>query len=233
MSEAARDPAAANGERRREARLSLALPVRISGQYPDGQTWEEMSTTSDASTGGASVKLNRTVLRGQALYVALPMPKRYRTFDLTSPTYRLYAVVTSVKPGGEIGVRFLGKNPPGGYGRNEAGLFLAPPVSAAPAETDRRTAPRREGVYFFVLKPSDDSGQRREETTVADNIGPGGARVKTTQSFAYGEVVELLEAGGLFRTRASVRNAYVGDDAVWRLNLMFLDAPAPSRLLDQ
>ena len=233
MSEAAKLPPEVKRERRREPRLSLALPVRINGQYPDGQTWEEMSTTSDASAGGASIKLNRTVLRGQALFVALPMPKRYRTFDLTSATYRLYAVVTSVKPGGEIGVRFLGKNPPGGYARNDAGLFLAPPVSAAPAEADRRTAPRRDGVYFFVLKPSDDSGQRREETTVADNIGAGGARVKTTQSFAHGEVVELLEAGGLFRTRASVRNAYVGDDAVWRLNLMFLDAPAPSRLLDQ
>ena len=229
----AESPAAAKRERRREARLSLSLPVKIQGQYPDGQTWEEMSNTSDASAGGASVRLNRTVLRGQAVYVALPLPRRYRTFDLTSPTYRLYAVVASVKSNGEIGLRFLGKNPPGGYARNESGLFLAPPVSAAPAETDRRATPRREGVYFFVLKPNDDSGHRREETTVADNIGPGGARVKTTQTFAFGEVVELLEAGGLFRTRASVRNAYVGDDAVWRLNLMFLDAPAPSRLLDQ
>jgi hypothetical protein len=233
MGEPLKLQAAGGKERRREARLSLSLPVRIHGQYPDGQTWEEMSTTSDASLGGASVKLNRTVLRGQAVYVALPMPKRYRAFDLTSPSYRLYAVVASVKPTGEVGLRFLGRNPPGGYGRNDAGLFLSPPVSAAPAETDRRAASRREGVYFFVLKPSDDSGQRREEATVADNIGPGGARVKTTQAFAYGEVVELLEAGGLFRTRASVRNAYVGDDAVWRLNLMFLDAPAPSRLLDQ
>ena len=232
MSEAAKAPEAMR-ERRREARLSLALPVRVQGQYPDGQAWEEMSTTSDASAGGASVRLNRTVLRGQAVFVALPLPKRYRTFDLMSPTYRVYAVVTSVKPNGEIGIRFIGKNAPGGYARNEAGLFLAPPVSAAPAEADRRAAPRRDGVYFFVLKPSDDSGQRREETTVADNIGPGGARVKTTQAFAHGEVVELLEAGGLFRTRASVRNAYVAEDAVWRLNLMFLDAPAPPRLLDQ
>ena len=232
MNNAANVPGTTRRERRRETRLSLALPVRIQGQYPDGVTWEEMTTTSDASSGGASVKLSRTVLRGQAIYMALPMPKRYRTFDLTSPTYRLYAVVTSVKPGGEVGIRFIGKNAPGGYNRNDSGLFLSPPVSAAPAESDRRTAPRKEGVFFFVLKPSDDQG-RREEATVADNLGAGGARVKTTQSFAYGEVIEVSEPGGEFHTRASVRNAYVGEDAIWRLNLMFLDAAAPSRLLDQ
>jgi hypothetical protein len=31
----------------------------VHGQYPDGKTWEEMTTTSDASLGGASVKLTR------------------------------------------------------------------------------------------------------------------------------------------------------------------------------
>ena len=230
MSEPAKS--AGQRERRREPRLNLSLPVRVSGQYPDGVTWEEMTTTSDASAGGTSVKLTRTVLRGQAIYLALPLPKRYRTFDLISPSYRVYAVVTSVKPGGEIGLRFLGKNPPGGYKRNDSGLFLSPPVSATPAETDRRSAPRKDGVFFFVLKPNDDQG-RREEATVADNIGAGGARLKTTQTFAHGEVIDLWEAGGQFHTRASVRNAYVGEDSIWRLNVMFLDAAAPSHLLDQ
>ena len=218
-------------ERRRQERMSLALPVRIQGQYPDGATWEDMTSTSDASVGGASVKLARTVLRGQAVFLSLPLPKRYRAFDLASPTYRLYAVVCSVKENGELGLRFLGKNPPGGYRRNDAGLFLSPPVS--PPTSDRRAAPRRDGVFFFVLKPNDDRGPRREETTVADNLGPGGARMMTTQAFANGEVLEVREAGGTFTTRASVRNAYVGEDSVWRLNLMFLDAPAPDYLIGQ
>jgi hypothetical protein len=230
MSEA-KAPAGGGRERRRQERMTLALPVRVQGQYPDGVTWEEMSSTSDASVGGASVKLTRTVLRGQAVFLSLPLPKRYRSFDLTAPTYRLYAVVTSVKPGGEVGLRFLGKNPPGGYRRNEAGLFLSPPIS--PPTSDRRAAPRREGVFFFVLKPTDDRGALREETTVADNLGPGGARIKTTQVFANGEILEVREAGGTFITRASVQNAYVGEDSVWRLNLMFLDAPAPDHLIAQ
>jgi hypothetical protein len=218
-------------ERRGQVRMSLTLPVRVQGQYPDGATWEDMTSTSDASLGGASVKLSRTVLRGQALFLSLPLPKRYRTFDLITPTYRVYAVVCSVKPGGELGVRFLGRNPPGGYRRNDSGLFLSPPVS--PPTSDRRANPRRDGVFFFVLKPSDDRGPRREETTVADNLGPGGARMMTTQIFAHGEVLEVREAGGSFTTRASVRNTYVGEDSVWRLNLMFLDAPAPDHLIAQ
>jgi hypothetical protein len=45
--------------------------------------------------------------------------------------------------------------------------------------------------------------------------------------------VDVEEAGGPFRTRAAVRNAYVGEDAVWRLNLMFLDEQAPDRLLSE
>jgi len=189
-----------------------------------------MTTTSDASLGGASVSLGRTVLRGQAVYLSLPLPKRFRMFDLSASSYRVYAVICSVKASGEVGMRFLGKEPPGGYARNGAGLFLTPP--SASAASDRRATPRREGVFFFVLKPSTD-GDRREEATVADNLGAGGARVKSTQPFAQGEVLEVEEAAGPFRTRAAVRHAYVGEDDVWRLNLMFLDAQAPDRLLSQ
>jgi hypothetical protein len=213
--------------------MSLSLPVRIQGQYPDGEAWEEMTTTSDASFGGASVGLRRVVLRGQALYLSLPLPKRFRTHDFSAPSYRVYAVVCSVKENGEVGIRFLGKEPPGGYARNGAGLFLSPPTAAAAAgPAERRAGPRRDGIFFFVLKPSSD-GDRREETTVADNLGAGGARIKTTQPFAQGEIVEVVEPGGSFRTRAAVRHAYIGADAVGRLNLMFLDEQAPDRLLSQ
>jgi hypothetical protein len=212
--------------------MALSLPVRIQGQYPDGEPWEEMTTTSDASFGGASVGLRRLVLRGQALHLSLPLPKRFRTHDFSAPTYRVYAVVCSVKPNGEVGIRFLGKEPPGGYGRNGCGLFLAPPTAASAGPSERRAGPRRDGIFFFVLKPGSD-GDRREEATVADNIGAGGARVKTTQPFARGEIVEVEEPGGSFRARAAVRHAYLGPDAVGRLNLMFLDEQVPDRLLSE
>ena len=210
--------------------MTLSLPVRVQGQYPDGEPWEEMTSTSDTSFGGASVGLRRVVLRGQALHLSLPLPKRFRTHDFSAPSYRVYAVVCAVKPNGEVGIRFLGKEPPGGYARTGAGLFLTPPTAAAVGPSERRAAPRRDGVFFFVLKPTSDRNLR-EEATVADNIGAGGARVKTTQPFAAGEIIEVEEPGGSFRTRAAVRHAYVGADAVGRLNLMFLDGQALERLL--
>jgi len=216
-------------ERRRQPRMNLALPVRVQGQYPGGVTWEVMTNTSVASAGGTSLRLGRAVLLGQALHLSLPLPRRFRAFDLSTPAYRIYAVVSSVGGDGEVGLRFLGKDPPAGYARNEAGLFLKPPTT--PPVAERRAGVRRDGVFFFVLKPKSNRGERQEEATVADNLGIGGARMMTTQFFAKGEVLDVEEAGGPFRTRATVRNAYVGEDSVWRLNLMFLDAETPARLL--
>jgi hypothetical protein len=217
-------------DRRRQLRAALPMSVHVQGQYPDGAVWEETTTTTLVSAGGAAIALRRLVLLGQALHLALPLPKRFRTFDLNAPLYRVYAVVASVgAAAGEVGVRFVGKNPPGGYTRNAAGLLLTPPTT--PRSPERRAAPRRDGVFFFVLKPRGERSERQEEATVADNLGAGGTRVMTTQFFAKGEVLEVEEAGGPFRTRATVRNAYVGEDALWRLNLMFLDAQAPPRLL--
>ena len=107
-------------ERRRQERMSLTLPVRVQGQYPDGATWEDMTQHLRRLRGRRVGEARRApCCAGQALFLSLPLPKRYRAFDLTSPTYRVYAVVCSVKPGGELGLRFLGKNPPGGYRRND------------------------------------------------------------------------------------------------------------------
>jgi hypothetical protein len=218
-------------DRRQEPRTGLAVSVRVQGQYPDGEAWDETTATSSASRGGAAFRLGHRVLLGQALHLSLPLPRRFRAFDLAAPEYRVYAAVASVSASGDVGVRFLGKDPPGGYSRNGSGLFLTPPI--VPPSPERRTVPRRDGLFLFVLKPRGDRGERQEEATVADNLGAGGTRLMTTQFFARGEVVDVEEAGGPFRTRAAVRNAYVGEDAVWRLNLMFLDEQAPDRLLSE
>jgi serine/threonine protein kinase len=72
----------------------------------------------------------------------------------------------------------------------------------------------------------------QEERTIAENIGRGGARVLTTMSsLGMGDVLQVEEVGGEFKTRAEVRNAYVGKDNIRRLNLRFMDRPAPDRLV--
>jgi hypothetical protein len=77
----------------------------------------------------------------------------------------------------------------------------------------------------------------QEERTIAENVGRGGARVMTTMaSLGPGDVVFIEEVGGPkadgpYSTRAEIRHSYVGPDKIRRLNLKFLDRPAPKHLV--
>jgi hypothetical protein len=46
-----------------------------------------------------------------------------------------------------------------------------------------------------------------------------------------GAILRVEEIGGDFKTRAEVRNISIGEDGQPRLGLLFLDNPAPERLL--
>ncbi|MFI5182986.1 MAG: hypothetical protein ACHQNV_01200, partial [Vicinamibacteria bacterium] len=82
-----------------------------------------------------------------------------------------------------------------------------------------------------VSRVAEEGGSGQEEQTVAENLCKTGARVMTTMPVAKGEIVVLEEVGGDFRTRAEIRNVYIGQDHVPRLNLRFLDVEAPERLV--
>ena len=75
------------------------------------------------------------------------------------------------------------------------------------------------------------TGQVQEETTVSDNVSAGGARVRTGMGVSKGEVLLLEEVNGPFRTRAEIRNLYIGKDGIPRLCLCFLDGILPDRIL--
>jgi serine/threonine protein kinase len=82
---------------------------------------------------------------------------------------------------------------------------------------------RRQGTAGTVLQ---------EERTVAENVGRGGARVFTTMSaLVPGDIVHIEHVDGPWKTRAEVRGSYVGKDNIRRLNLRFLDSPAPDYLV--
>lgn len=197
--------------RRKDLRLPIGLPVRVQGHTPDGKAWEEMGKCEDASSGGAAFVIQKEVRHGQVVYLALPLPKRYRRYDPMSATYQVYGLVESVQPlakGARIGVSFLGRKPPVGFDKNPGGLY-------AP---ERRT--RKRGTVFLKVRLQLASGE--EERTVLENYGAGGARVMTGRAFAEGEVVEIEDAEGSFRTRAEVRSIYVGKDGIRRINLRFM-----------
>jgi hypothetical protein len=103
-------------ERRKQRRVPMRQPVRVQGRDPDGTSWEEISTCEDASAGGVGLRVCRAVLQGQVLHLSLPLPQRFRQFDLTDPSYRVYALVRNARPapggGLRVGAIFLGKHPP-------------------------------------------------------------------------------------------------------------------------
>jgi hypothetical protein len=69
------------------------------------------------------------------------------------------------------------------------------------------------------------------EQTVAEDLSKSGARVPTGLPVAKGDILWVEEAGGTFKTRAEVRNVFIGKDGVPRLNLRFLDHKIPDRLI--
>jgi hypothetical protein len=220
-------------ERRRDSRLRMVLPIRVQGSDAGG-AWSEMSSTDDASYGGCSFTLKRNVAFGHVLHLDLPLPKSFRRYDLMSTGYPTYALVRDTIPGSDemrVGIMFLGKTPPRGFEANPAGVFLLP-SDPKPAPQERRRHRRLEVFVNLVLRRADGGPPDAPgEQTVAENLSKRGARVPTSMTLERGDVLVLEELGGDFRTRAEIKNVYVGADKVPRLNLHFLDEEAPDRLV--
>jgi predicted Ser/Thr protein kinase len=109
----------------------------------------------------------------------------------------------------------------------------AEPGVSTDTPADRRRVTRLDIPVNFILRRVGTLGTvLQEERTIAENCGRGGARVMTTMSsLLISDIVHLEEVGGPFKTRASVRGSYVGRDGIRRLNLQFLDSPAPDYLV--
>jgi PilZ domain len=221
-------------ERRRETRMSLRLPVRVQGHDAKNQPWEEMAAMENTSFGGAAIRIKRPVVRGQVLLLALPLPRHFRRYDLSEAFYRVYALVRHVTLSGtefRVGVLFLGKAAPKGYEDNPGGLYLLP-TDPPPATREERRKWQRIEVFVNVrLRWTPPGGAEIVEQTIAENIGRGGVRVMTSLPVSKGDVLRLEEIDGDFQARAEIRNIYIGADHIPRLNLRFLDAAAPDRLL--
>ncbi len=212
----------------------MTIPVRVQGRDVDGSTWEEMSSCEDASAGGVGLLLKRPVVLGQVLHLSLPLPQRFRQYDLTDPSYRTYTLVRNVRPGlGEaarVGVVFLGKNPPRGAHALPGELYLMP---GDPTPVERRKFQRCFARLSLKLAAEQaPGGVAVEERTVAEGISQRGAQVRaTTLPVVKGAILQVEEIGGDFRTRAEVRSISIGTDGHPRLSLLFLDSPTPERLL--
>jgi hypothetical protein len=221
-------------ERRKQRRLPMKFPVRVQGRDADGTTWEDIVSCEDASAGGLGLRLTRPVVLGQVLHLSMPLPQRFRQYDLTDPSYRVYTLVRNVRPapggGVRVGLLFLGKHPPRGTESRPGELFLMP---GDPTPVERRKFQRLLARFSLRLEAEHaPGGVAMEEKTVAEDVSQWGTQVKaSTLPVAKGAIVQVEEIGGDFKTRAEVRNISIGQDGHPRLHLLFLDAPAPERML--
>jgi hypothetical protein len=221
-------------ERRKQRRVPMKFPVRIQGRESDGTTWEEMSSCEDASAGGVGLMLKRPVVLGQVLHLSMPLPQKFRQYDLTDPSYRVYTLVRNVRPvpggGVRVGLLFLGKHPPRGTESRPGELIL---MQGDPTPVERRKFQRMMTRLSLRLEAQHaPGGVPMEETTIAEDVSLRGAQVKaSTLPVVKGAMLQVAEVGGDWKTRAEVRSISIGQDGHPRLHLLFLDASAPERLL--
>ena len=226
-------PVGAN--RRKQQRMNLGVPVRVQGHEADGTPWTEMTLTENADFGGAAFALKHPVARGHALLLSLPLPKSFRSYDLTTPSYNVYCIVrnTSALPQGKfrVGILFLGRHPPRGHAQNPGGVYLLPSDLVAGAGSgsvisgvERRARPRYDvAVLLKLTRPEPIAFGPPDEQTLTRNLGSGGAMVLTSLPVCKNDIVVVEDLQGILRTRAEVRGVFIGKDNLPRLNLRFLN----------
>ncbi len=198
----------------------MRIPIRVRGEDPSGKAWEEMTRSLDASQSGVAFVLKRPVQVGQVLHLALPLPPKFRAYDLSKPGYKTYALVVStarVAAGTRVGAALLGKDaPPTPPGR--------PGSDVAPVG-ERRRGPRGRLLLKVHLGFDLPDGRVRRETTVLEDFSGQGARVQSKFDAPVGQTLEIDESEGAFCVRAEVRGSHVGADGMRRLRLRFLPPP--------
>jgi hypothetical protein len=216
------------GRNRRDERFGFAARVLVNGGHEAGGTpWEEVTTIGDASAGGASFLVEHPLIVGEVIRLRLlpPLPEMPGPFELEEPSRPVYAIVRSCvldSRGRRVGVKFF-----------EDVEGLMPPSAPAPplGTEDRRLRQRYLTSVHFIAQRVDEHGAVLVEAlTVAENISGGGAQLLSPIPVSRGETLVLQEAGGTFESRAEVRNAFVEEGGLRRLNVMFLDGRSPRHL---
>lgn len=221
-------------DRRRQSRLPIQVPVRVRGREASGDIWEEFTSCLDASVGGVSMLVTHPVVTGQVLHLSVPLPSRFRQFDMSESSYRVYSLVRNARPAprgtgaARVGVMFLGQYPPRGAETLPSELYLMP--------GDRMpTTPARQPLEAIRLRLAADQapgGVAIEEDASVEHVAPRVATVKVSRlPVLRGSILAIEEIGGDFRSRAEVSGIAIGEDGHPRLRLHVLDAAIPDRLL--
>lgn len=241
--------------RRIRERVALQIPVRVSGS--DGNyVWSEKSLLMDLTPFGARIRLSRPTEPGRLLHIVGAIPQSMRCFDYTEDQYRVWSLVRNVKllePGAdallEIGVAFVGRQPPGTLESNparryqiapsksESGLWIveeeSDQVATEVMETNKRKESRHIIPIELLIEVFGANGEiAQSENSVTENISRQGAAVFTTLEVTPGHFVKISSAQYATSRLAAVRNRRVGPDGISRLHLEFVGSEWPLESID-
>ncbi len=237
---------------RRSKRLKINVPLKVYGMHDSSSSWTEMTNTLDLSSFGARFVLENKIETGRLLQLILAMPQQLRAFDFLEPQYKVWSIVITCEPfenegKSEIGVAFLGKNPPASYLERpethyeitkdeESGSLSVRPASESPKtssrETSREKVERAHSRYdipiSIELSVIDKSATPTvTETTVTENISLGGASIFSSIDPPIGTKLQVKSEQYGADLPAIVRGKRTGDDGIPRLHVEFVDGLFP------
>jgi PilZ domain len=237
--------------RRIRERLSLALPVRVLCRETVDYEWTEMSRLIDVTPFGARLTLKRPVEIGRLLHLTLAMPRRLRVFDHAEDQYRVWSLIRNVKlldaaePKSaliEIGVAFIGKQPPRNFGEDPSRRY---DIAKQPgesmswikdlsdelrelSETDKRKETRHHIPLEVLIEAFNKDGAiSQTERTVTENVSRRGACVFTSLPLSPGAFVKISSEQYQAVSLAVVRASRPGPDGMPRLHLEFVGKQWP------
>jgi hypothetical protein len=237
-----------NWKRNRE-RLELKLPVRVRFRETLEFEWTEITRLTDVTPFGAGFTLKRPIEKGRMLHMTIPMPRQLRLFDHAEDQYRVWALVRHLKPivAGdkpsifEVGVAFVGKQPPRSYlgnptqryevGQVTAAEALAPIAEWTPvdiASSDKRQQSRHGIPVDILIETLNEDGKvEASEHTVTENISKQGAAVYTSLNLTVGRIIRLTSQQFKLTTFAAVRATSMGPTGVSRIHVEFIEREWP------
>jgi hypothetical protein len=232
-------------------RLELRLPVRVHCRETPDFAWSEVTRMIDVTPFGAGFTIKRPTERGRLLHMTIPMPRQLRVFDFVEDQYKVWGVVRYVRslvqadrpPGFEIGVAFIGKDPPASYEQDpstryevttelsESGMLgTREPVieDAEPSAVSERLHTRHNIPVALLLETFTETGEVAEvESTVSENISRGGATIFTGLDVPIGRFVRLSSPEYNLAVHAVVRGHSQGTAGMPRMHLEFIDQEWP------
>ena len=237
-----------NWKRIRE-RLELKLPVRVRCRETADTEWTEITRLIDVTPFGAGFTLKRPIEKGRLLHMTIPMPRQLRVFDHTEDQYRVWALVSYVKPTTppgskttifEVGAAFIGKHPPRSYQENpsqryEIGNMTLDQLNVveelAPTEwtsSDKRTYTRHNIPVDMLIETLNEKGEvELSEHTVTENISEKGAAMYSTLNLPTGRFIRLTSEQFRLSVYAAVRGHSMGPAGVPRIHVEFIDREWP------